>query len=505
MRQAHLERACASFQEALRCDPRHFWAQYFQAVCYLRLERFGEARVALNACLRDRPDFLWAYTLRGFAHGMLQDFKAAEKDFARALKLPEARAEARYAILVNRGALRTRQGRLAEAVQDLRAASAAVPEEYQAYLNLAAAHQRRADLTLVSVLFSNQTYLSLAAVHQRRRLLDQAGAALDRALEAAQPAHQAGQLEPAALARLFQERAKLHLTCKSPDKALADLERAVLAEAPGKQSPTLAESYSLSGRILFEQKRYQAAVEACELALQAQPGHRAAHLWRAEALLGQKKYVEAEGSFDDYLRAARPLPKRAELAHVYLGRGLTRAQRGNYPGAIEDYSRALDLRPDSFTRTYRGWAYLADNAVLMARGDFDEAIRLKPDNGDAWSGRGFVQAKEGHAQEADRDARQALKHGPESDRLLLNVARIYAQLARRAGGGEPRNRAQVLTRQQNQGRALRLLERALALKDSKERGAFWRQNVRADRGLSDPLRDHPDFARLDAWYSRPTR
>jgi tetratricopeptide (TPR) repeat protein len=509
MRRGHLKRACASFQEALQHDPRHFWAQYFQAVCSLRLERFGAARVGLNACLRDRPDFLWAYTLRGFAHGMLHDFKAAEYDFAQALKLApalahaEAGAEARYAILVNRGALRTRQGRLAEAIGDLRAASVAVPHGYQAYLNLAAVHQRRADLCLVSVPFSYQTYQSLAAVQQRRRLLDQAGAALDRALEVAQPAHRAGQLESAALARLFQERAKLLLKYKYPDRALADLEQAVRVEAPGNQSPTLAESYTLSGRILFDQKRYPAAVQACERALQAQPGHAAAHLWRAEALLGQKKYAQAQTSFDDYLRAARPLPKRDELAHVYLGRGLTRAQRGNYPGAIEDYSRALDLRPDSFTRTYRGWAYLAGNAVQLARHDFDEAIRLKPDNGDAWSGRGLIDARQGQVHEARQAAEQALRHGPRRARLYLNVAHIYAQLARRVEVS-PRNPA-ASARRQDQEKALRLLVQALTVQEVNERGPFWREKVRADRSLSDPLGDHPDFARLDERYSRPAR
>jgi tetratricopeptide (TPR) repeat protein len=476
-RQGHLEQARASFQEALRCDPHHFWAQYFQAVCCLRMEKFGEALVGLNACLRERQDFVWAYTLRGYAHGRLHDFRSAEHDFARALQFSEAGAEAHYAILVNRGALRTSQGRIDEALQDLEDASRAHPQGYQAYLNMAAAHQRR-------------------------DRLDQACAALDQALEVARQAHQAGQLEAEALTRLFQDRAKLHLKRKHPDKALADLEQAVQAEAPGRRSPTLAESYALSGMILFQQERYQPAVEACNQALQAQPGHAAAHRWRAEALVGQKQYAQAEASFGDYLRAARRVPIGEELAHVYLGRGLTRAKQRNYPGAIDDYTHALDLRPDSYTRTYRGWAYLADNAVRLAQRDFDEAVQLKPDNGSAWSGRGLIHARRGQVEEAEAAAERALRHGPESAPLLLNVAHIYAQLASRI---ERRNWALEGARRRKQKDALLLLERALNREGPQERAAFWRENVRADQGLCNRLRDHPDFDKLDTLYSRPAR
>jgi tetratricopeptide (TPR) repeat protein len=483
-RQGRLEKAIASFQEALHWDPRHFWAQYFQAVCYLRLGRFDVARVGLNACLRDHPGFVWAYALRGFAHGQVGDFPAAERDFERALQMPDASAEARYAILVNRGALRTQKGDLAAAVKDLRAASAAVPQGYQAYQNL-------------------------AAVYQGRGLLDQAGAALDRALEVAQQAHQAGQLEPAALARLFQERAKLHLMRKYSGKALVDLEQAVRVEPPGKQSRTLAESYTLSGRILFEQKRYQDAVQACELALEAQPRHAAAYLCRAEALLKLEKYAEAQRCFDDYLRAARPPPQREVLAHVYLGLGLTRARLGDYPGAIADYNRAVELQPDSFTRTLRGWAYLADKDTTMARRDFDEAIRLKRNNSDAWCGRGLIHARQGQVQAACEAAERALQHPPKTAaaraRLYLNAAHIYAQLARHVGVSAPRNKA-AKARGPYQDKAVRLLVRALlALKDSRERAAFWWQNVRADQGLFNSLHGHPDFAKLDAQHPRPAR
>jgi tetratricopeptide (TPR) repeat protein len=519
-RQGLLEQASASFQEALRCEPRHFWAQYFQAVCYLRLRHFGEARVGLNACLRARADFLWAYVLRGIAHGQLGDFQAAEYDFARALQMTDANAEARYAILVNRGALRTSQGHLVSTIvgavgqagglahlwqvgwtaetmirarhleaglADLGAASTALPHRYQAYLNLAKAHQ------------------------QVGRLTD-AGVALDRAIHAARRGRQAGQVEPATLARLFQDRARLHMQSKRFAKALADLEEAVRAEAPSTQSPTLAESWTLRGRIFFQREDYAVALQACNQALRAQLGHAAAHLWRGEALLILKKYAEAQRCFDDYLRAARPAPTPEVLARVYRDQALCRAQQGDYQGAIEDWTLALKLQPDSATHALRGWAYLLScKDLIMAQRDFDKAILREANNSHAWSGLGLVHARRGEDEKARAAAEKALRHGPESDRLFLNVAHIHAELARRAGVGARWNRAAARVRQDHQdhqdhqSQAVCLLERALARKDSKERAAFWWQKVRADQSLVRSLGDHKRFHELNARYPRPAR
>ncbi len=59
----------------------------------------------LGACLAQRSDFVWLYLLRGFAQEELQEWAAAEADFAKASQMP-LDADARYVLLVNRGVLR---------------------------------------------------------------------------------------------------------------------------------------------------------------------------------------------------------------------------------------------------------------------------------------------------------------------------------------------------------------------------------------------------------------
>ena len=65
--------AITAFEQALDRDPRHFWAQFLTGICYLKSQRPAEAKVCLSACLASKPDFVWLYLLRGFAHGQLAE------------------------------------------------------------------------------------------------------------------------------------------------------------------------------------------------------------------------------------------------------------------------------------------------------------------------------------------------------------------------------------------------------------------------------------------------
>src|SRR5205823_1333992 len=173
---------------------------YFVAVCSLPTDP-RLARAHLTACLVPKPDFVWLYLLRGFAHGQLQDFQAAEADFQKALAL-KPDADARYALHVNRGALRTRQGRLADAIADLQHAIRLQPGHYQAHANLAKAHQQQ-------------------------KAFDAAAGQQDRAIEVAGRLVAAGELERSELALLYHNRGQLHLQRRDETAALRDFEEAI--------------------------------------------------------------------------------------------------------------------------------------------------------------------------------------------------------------------------------------------------------------------------------------
>ncbi len=142
---------------------------------------------------------------------------------------------------------------------------------------------------------------------------------------------------------------------------------------------------------------------------------------------------------------------------------MARAAQDDYPAAIRDYSRALEIRPDDGRLlVHRGWAYLVFDSPRLALDDFDAAIKLDPAESDAFNGRGTAHVRLGDHRAAVADAREALRLGKTSPRVTYNAARIYAMAASVAASevGE-KGRVSRLLPSQYQDIAVRLIRDAL--------------------------------------------
>ncbi len=438
-RREQFDQAIEQFDWVLQRKPAHFWAQYLNALCLLRQKRPAEARALLSACLAARSDFVWLYLLRGFAHQELQAFSAAESDFQQASQMPMDE-NARYVLFVNRGVLRVRTGHVDDAIADLKAAINLKPKAYQAFVNLAQAYRR---------------------INQPGRALEQ----LDRAVE----------LEPG-LAHVYRLRARLYLERKESERALANLDQAIALENAG--SPFQVDDHVERGRLLLESGKPALALASFDVALSRKEDHALGQRLRAETLFRLGRFEEVVQAFDRYLKTGKPLES------VYRGRGLARAELGQYPGAIDDFTKALELHPTSAVQAYRGWTHLVVDAPKLALRDFELAIELDSKNGDAYNGRGFAQARLGRHHEALLDAAAALRQGPPSSRLYYNAARIYAQCP----GPYPR-------------RAVELVRQAVDFLPPAERRVFWSRNIQKDPALS-TLHRHPLYLTLQAELTR---
>jgi serine/threonine protein kinase/Tfp pilus assembly protein PilF len=456
-RQGNWPQAVVAFENVLQRQPDHFWGQYYLALCWLKTHRPDLAAARLTACLGWRPDFPWLYLLRGSAWGELGQFARAEEDFRAALQgpLPDS---ARYGLYVDRGVLRIRQGRVDEALDDLRQAVRLKPGQYQGYVNLA------------------QAYL-------KGERPEEALAQLDEAVRR----------EPG-LAALYRTRAHVRLLRHDP-AALADLEEAIRLEA-GHPSTALAEDHVERGRLLLARGDREAAVRACEAALAVLPRSVRAHRLRAEALLELERLPEALEALDACLRHG---PPDAELFRARAG---VRTRLGQYPGAQADYTRALELAPDAASYAGRGWTYLVAEAPQLALADFEEAVRLDPGRGEAYAGRGHARAMLGRYRLAVADAEEAVRHGPASPRLLYNAARVYAVAVARLEtdpGREARAAAHLGPRWQERG--VQLLRQALDGQAPGDGVRFWRTVIRADATLN-ALRRTAGFRQLAERYGQ---
>src|SRR5439155_24827860 len=144
----------------------------------------------------------------------------------------------------------------------------------------------------------------------------------------------------------------------------------------------------------------------------------------------------------------------------YPVRATDRVRRKDYLGALEDYNRALALKPDAADlRARRGLVYLLNDAPRLARADFDEALRRENDNAEAYTGRALARVKLGQYRDGTADAEQAVRLAPKEWRTRYNAVRAYAQaaLAVRAARGGP----EVDNARSYEDRAMELLRQAV--------------------------------------------
>jgi tetratricopeptide (TPR) repeat protein len=452
---AHDDRAMTDFEQALRLEPGLFWARFFLAAGYQQRGNLAAAREALSDCIRQRPEFVWLYLLRGHAHGQEGDVRAAEADFRTAEALrPDTLA--RYVLGVNRGVLLLRRGQTEQALTRLTEAARLRPDLYHAHLNLAQVHQERGDL-------------------------DRAAQHLDRAIQRAQRAD------------LYRTRARLHVRRGDPAAALRDLGEAARLETmairsrqPGASAAILAADHVERALLLYQAGRHESCLAACLEALGARPGHAGAYRLCAEALLKLKRYREAVTAFGNCLKHGG----RAD-ADLFHKRALASLELGNSRAALFDATRALSLlegrktTPQLLAGLYavRGWAHLALEAPLLAAADFDDALR-QASSADAHVGRGLARALRCQHREAIEDVEAALARGPRTARLCCNAARALVATAEAVESNSRRSATARRLSTAYREWAARLLRDAVELVPPAKRRAFWRDHVQRDRRLA---------------------
>jgi tetratricopeptide (TPR) repeat protein len=304
------------------------------------------------------------------------------------------------------------------------------------------------------------------------------------------------------LAGLYRSRALLHanrtdLTPAQRAAALDDFEQAIHQE-PDK---TLKASDQVwRARLFLRANQCPEALAACDVALSLAADDPEAHRVRVAALMELKRYDAVLASADAYLARGQPI---AEILEI---RGLAHQARRNYTAAIADFNRALDLasatEPAQRSRLLnrRGWGYQYADAPRLALADFEESLRLEPNQSGAYGGRGLALIRLGQWRPAISDAEAAIRQAQgatasstieavraDQAQALFNAARIYAlavEFAARDVSRQGERAVSLYRRYRTQ--ALDLLQDALQLVPDPER----REQILADPALR-PLRLRP--------------
>ena len=119
-----------------------------------------------------------------------------------------------------------------------------------------------------------------------------------------------------------------------------------------------------------------------------------------------------DGAVFDYSEAIRLDPRSVS---GWSNRGGAKAKKGDFDGAIADSSEAIRLDP----RTVFSWSNRA--SAKIDKGDLDgaihdssEAIRLDPQMAGAWSNRGHAKYKKGDVEGAIADCSEAIRLDPQN-------------------------------------------------------------------------------------------
>ncbi len=363
---ARMQRAVALYRQALAIDPDHYWARLQLGRCLQSLGRFPEAVEALGACVAIRPKASWGYSALGLALAEQGRYDEAEHALNQAIDID---ADARPPRL-HRGVVSWRQKKYDKALADFEAVLA--PPD---------------DKRLVeAAYYRGQLHLERG---EAQKALDD----FDRVV-AASPGFRS----------VYLDRPLIYLSRNDTARALADLDTYV--SLVRKIDPGGWEVHGLRGRLLRflytelpqEKRGGPTGRTMLELAL--------AELFKAVQMGGKQA-----GLFDD------------------LGALLEHA--GRLDQAIVAYTRGLALAPDfAKLRIKRGWAWEQLNQHQKASADFAAAVQVAPDNAEAHTGLGYVQALSKLPRDAQREADLSLLHGSDDYLVLHNVACIYAALSK---------------------------------------------------------------------------
>ena len=171
----------------------------------------------------------------------------------------------------------------------------------------------------------------------------------------------------------YVSRGHVYLDLKRYDEAMQDFSKAI------ELKPDVAASYVARCDVYLLKGFHDRAIADCSRAVELAPGMDIGYLFRAQAYSAKGMKQEASADFE---RAAR----------AYIDNGLAAARAGRYDEAITRFNYASRLeskhRPEAYLN--RGVAYEKKGESLKAVNDYSEAIQLRPDYAEAYLRRGYV-------------------------------------------------------------------------------------------------------------------
>ncbi len=140
--------------------------------------------------------------------------------------------------------------------------------------------------------------------------------------------------------------------------------------------------------------------------------------YHIESGLEKSKNNDYEGAIEDFTKAIELNPENED---AYIERGIAKYKLEDYEGAIEDFTEAIELNPENEDAYYwRGFTKYDLKDYEASIQDFTKVIELNPDNGDAYFERGIAKYELEDYEGAGEDFTQVIELNP-YDELLSSA------------------------------------------------------------------------------------
>ena len=176
------------------------------------------------------------------------------------------------------------------------------------------------------------------------------------------------------------------------------------------------------GKLLFQQRNYEPAVQELGLAAQGLPDSREYNFLLAEALIGWRHF----GVAVEFLNAVRS--RFVKEAQYHYDLGLAYYSLNKVALAQEEVEEALRLKPDLDPAQYiRGACLLATGDSAGALREFRSLVKEKPRKGIYWASLAQVLQTTGSQAEALRAVQRALTLSPRDAHVQYVAATVFTE------------------------------------------------------------------------------
>ncbi len=478
--------ALSDLNAAIEANPKLPEAFTNRGLVHMKRGELKDAVTDYAEAIALSPESSTAYSNRGDARNAMRDIEGAYADYTKAIELGEKHPAKNgkgtvAAAFNNRGIVEMSRNRMAEARLDFNKAIERDPKFAEAYLNRGFARASAGDPSEVKGAIADYSRAieidpQFATAYLRRGEAEMSPQIKDMRA-ALEDLERAVKISPEmALAHLSYGRA---LTAQRDNRAMSEFDKAI------SLNDRMLEAYSSRALLKQAQRDFNGAVadysQAIEIARGAENVKSAegaagnnqakesnpnlagllynrgvAHrLWgddmNLQALFGQdrgkarvydlKKTANQQWNLamQDFNAVAAIDPRAVAVPLIFEHRGEVKRELGDIDGAIADFSRQLEIKPDSSSAyNSRALARQAKGDDPGALEDFKHAIENDRDNAVAYANRGLLLLQLKQELRARQDFEACVQLRPElKSQLEARIKNVRSQLENQ-GKGEDR-------------------------------------------------------------------